>query len=187
MNLSAKFARKQLERFKPLLTESAIETARRGQDKLGELMTATCKKTLTYESYTFENFEGVWAIPKDDTRSGVMLYLHGGGYCCGDLAYAKGVASMLASKCGIRVFAAAYRLAPEHRFPAPVEDAFTAYSYLLECGYTNQNIVLCGESAGGGLIYALCVKLRECGLSLPCGIIAISPWSDLTSLELTIV
>lgn len=181
MNLSAKFARKQLERFKPLLTESAIETARRGQDKLGELMTATCKKTLTYESYTFENFEGVWAIPKDDTRSGVMLYLHGGGYCCGDLAYAKGVASMLASKCGIRVFAAAYRLAPEHRFPAPVEDAFTAYSYLLECGYTNQNIVLCGESAGGGLIYALCVKLRECGLSLPCGIIAISPWSDLTA------
>ena len=181
MNLSAKFARKQLERFKPLLTESAIETARRGQDKLGELMTATCKKTLTYESYTFENFEGVWAIPKDDTRSGVMLYLHGGGYCCGDLAYAKGVASMLASKCGIRVFAAAYRLAPEHRFPAPVEDAFTAYSYLLERGYTNQNIVLCGESAGGGLIYALCVKLRECGLSLPCGIIAISPWSDLTA------
>ena len=135
MTLSAKFARKQLERFKPLMTESAIETARKGQEKLGELMTMTCKKTLTYASVTFEHFESAWAIPKDDTRDGVMLYLHGGGYCCGDISYAKGVASMLASRFGIRVFAPAYRLAPEHRFPTPIEDALTAYRYLLENGY----------------------------------------------------
>ena len=74
MTLSAKFARKQLERFKPLMTESAIETARKGQEKLGELMTMTCKKTLTYASVSFEHFESAWAIPKDDTRDGVMLY-----------------------------------------------------------------------------------------------------------------
>ena len=92
MTLSAKFARKQLERFKPLMTDSAIESARRGQEKIGELMTMTCKKTLSYASVTFENFESAWVIPKDDTRDGVMLYLHGGGYCCGDIAYAKGVA-----------------------------------------------------------------------------------------------
>lgn len=179
MTLSAKFARKQLERFKPLMTESAIETARKGQEKLGELMTMTCKKTLTYASVTFEHFESAWAIPKDDTRDGVMLYLHGGGYCCGDISYAKGVASMLASRFGIRVFAPAYRLAPEHRFPTPIEDALTAYRYLLENGYERANIVLCGESAGGGLLYALCLKLRELGLPMPCGIVAISPWSDL--------
>ncbi|MBQ8496040.1 MAG: alpha/beta hydrolase fold domain-containing protein [Clostridia bacterium] len=181
MTLSAKFARKQLERFKPLMTESAIETARRGQEKLGELMTMTCKKTLSYASVSFENFESAWVMPKDDTRDGVMLYLHGGGYCCGDISYTKGVASMLASRFGIRVFAPAYRLAPEHRFPAPLEDALTAYRYLLENGYERTNIVLCGESAGGGLLYALCLKLRELGLPMPCGIVAISPWSDLTA------
>lgn len=181
MTLSAKFARKQLERFKPLTTESAIETARKGQKKLGELMTMTCKKTLTYASVSFEQFESAWVMPKDDTRDGVMLYLHGGGYCCGDISYAKGVASMLASRFGIRVFAPAYRLAPEYRFPAPLEDAVTAYRYLLKNGYEKANIILCGESAGGGLIYALCLKLRELGLPMPCGIVTISPWSDLTA------
>ncbi len=181
MTLSAKFARKQLERFKPLLTESAIETARNGQKRLGEIMTATCKKNLSYATVSFENFESAWVMPKDDTRNGVMLYLHGGGYCCGDMSYAKGVASMLASRFGICVFAPAYRLAPDHRFPAPLEDALVAYRYLLENGYEKANIILCGESAGGGLLYALCLRLRELNLPLPCGIVAISPWSDLTA------
>ena len=80
----------------------------------------------------------------------------------------------------MRVFCAAYRLAPEHRYPAAVEDALEAYQYLLKKGYAGHQILLCGESAGGGLIYALCLKLKELGLPLPCGLIGISPWTDLT-------
>lgn len=181
MALSAKFVKTQLELFKPLLTGSSLETARRGQDKLGELMAATRRKDVTCEDHAFDMFEGSWLIPKDETREGVILYLHGGGYCCGDLSYAKGFASILAAECGIRVFAAAYRLAPESPFPAALDDALVAYRFLLTRGYSNRQIVLCGESAGGGLIFSLCLKLRALGIPLPCGIVALSPWSDLTA------
>ncbi len=181
MALSEKFVRNQLKRFYPMFTVSKLETARRGQDKLGEIMSMTCKKEIRTEEVTFENFSGVWAIPKDEPREGVMLYLHGGGYCCGDLIYAKGVASTFAQKCAIRVFAPAYRLAPEHKFPAALDDALEAYRYLLRKGHPASQIVISGESAGGGLLYSLCIKLKEENLPLPCGLIAISPWTDLTS------
>ena len=181
MPFSTKFARKQLELFRPLLTESKLATARRGQEKLGEIMAMTCKKTLDFSIYHLENFDCVRVAPKDDTRNGIMLYLHGGGFCCGDIGYAKGVGAMLASRFGIRVFAPAYRLAPQHPYPAPLEDALCAYQYLLTHGYDGERIILCGESAGGGLMYSLCTLLREKDLPLPCGMIALSPWTDLTA------
>ncbi len=181
MPLSETFIRKQLKRFKPMFTVSKLETARRGQDKLGEIMSMTCKKEIDTEPRSFEKMDGVCAIPKDEARHGVMLYLHGGGYCCGDIRYAKGVASILAQKCGLRVLAPAYRLAPEHPFPAALDDALDAYRYLLRIGYPPSEIILSGESAGGGLCYALCLRLKEESLPPPAGIIAISPWTDLTA------
>ena len=78
------------------------------------------------------------------------------------------------------MFCAAYRLAPENPYPAAVEDALTAFDYLLKKGYAPRQILLCGESAGGGLIYALSLKLKQLGRELPCGLIGISPWVDLT-------
>ncbi len=181
MPLSEKFVRTQLNRFKPMFTVSKLEAARHGQDKLGELMSLSVKKEIRYEEVGFEQFKSIWAIPKDETREGILLYLHGGGYCCGDINYAKGVASVFAQKCGLRVFAPAYRLAPEHPFPAALDDALEAYRYLLRAGYPASEIVFAGESAGGGLCYALSLKAKEWNLPLPGGIVAISPWTDLTS------
>ncbi|MBQ9747475.1 MAG: alpha/beta hydrolase fold domain-containing protein [Clostridia bacterium] len=181
MALSEKFIRKQLLRFRPMFTVSGLDAARRGQDKLGELMSMTCKKEIKTETVHLPDFDMIWAIPKDEPRDGVMLYLHGGGYCCGDTAYVRGVSSILAQKCAIRVLGAVYRLAPESPFPAALDDALEAYRYLIRTGHLPSQIVLCGESAGGGLLYALCLRLMEEGLPLPCGIIAISPWTDLTS------
>ena len=126
-------------------------------------------------------FECAWAIPRDRRREGVVLYLHGGGYTCGDIEYALGFASMLSAKTGTLVFCPAYRLAPENRFPAAVEDALVSYRFLLENGYSPEHITLCGESAGGGLCYSLCLRLREEGLKMPSCIVALSPWTDLTS------
>ena len=180
MGLSAKLVRSQLNFFKPFVANCSLEVTRKGQDKLGELMEAIHWHDVIVHDHNFENFEGAWVIPKEERRSGAVLYLHGGGYTCGDLEYAKGFASTLAAECGVRVFCAAYRLAPETRFPGAVDDAEESYRYLLSKGYTPEQICLCGESAGGGLIYALCLRLKERGLPLPCGIIAISPWVDLT-------
>ena len=158
----------------------SLEVTRKGQDKLGELMSALHKREVLIRDHDFERFQGAWVMPKDERRSGVVLYLHGGGYTCGSLDYAKGFAATLASECGVRVFCAAYRLAPENPYPAAVEDALTAFDYLLKKGYAPHQILLCGESAGGGLIYALSLKLKQLGRELPCGLIGISPWVDLT-------
>ena len=181
MGLPAKLVHSQLNFFKPLVANCSLETIRRGQDKLGELVEAIHRKDVITRDHAFANFEGAWIIPKDERRQGVILYLHGGGYTCGDLDYAKGFGATLADEEGVRVFAAAYRLAPESPYPAAVEDALEAYNYLRQKGYKPEHIMLCGESAGGGLCFALCLKLKELSLPLPCGIIAISPWADLTA------
>jgi len=181
MALSAKFIRAQLELLKPLLQRLDLESARKGQERLGELMQFLHRREVAVRRHRFESFEGAWVLPRDKRRQGVILYLHGGGYTCGDLDYALGFGSTLAAQFGSRVFCPAYRLAPEHPFPAAPEDAFTAYTYLLSKGYDPRQITLCGESAGGGLCWSLCLKVRDTGLPLPGAIVAISPWTDLTA------
>ena len=180
MALSAKTIRSQMNLLLPLLRSCSLETMRRGQNAVGELMEAKYRREIFCREHSFDRFQGAWIMPRDERRQGVVLYLHGGGYVCGDLEYAKGFASMLAVRCGVRVFCAAYRLAPENPYPAALEDALTAYRYLLDKGYAPEHIALCGESAGGGLCYSLCLKLKELGEKQPSGIIAISPWTDLT-------
>lgn len=178
MAISAKTLGAQLALLKPLLSNCSLKTLRKGQNKIGELMEARQRRQVTIKEHAFDRFTGAWVMPKDKRRDGVVLYLHGGGYTCGGLDYALGFGSVLAVETGTRVFCAAYRLAPENPFPAAVEDALEAYRYLLGKGYTH--ISLCGESAGGGLCYALCLQLKALGLPMPDGIVAISPWVDLT-------
>ena len=89
-----------------------------------------------------------------------ILYLHGGGYCVGSPATHRALTGHLAARCHARVFAADYRLAPEHPFPAAVDDAVAAYRGLLEQGVQARDIVIAGDSAGGGLSAAAAVRLR---------------------------
>lgn len=178
MGISPKAIRQQLILLRPLLSGRSIDSMRKGQNRIGELMEVRYRKRVIIRQHDFEHFPAAWIIPKDERRQGVILYLHGGGYCCGDLEYAKGFGATLAVQCGVKVFCPAYRLAPENPFPAALEDALEAYRYLLKKGYQNL-ITLCGESAGGGLCFSLCLKLKELGLPMPCGIVGISPWTDL--------
>ena len=179
MPMSAKTTKSQLAKLKPLMGSLSLKTTRKGQDMIGELIERRFRKQVIIKEHDFGHFKGSWIIPRDERRQGVLLYLHGGGFTCGGLDYAEGVGSMLAMQSGCRVFCAAYRLAPENPFPAALDDAQTAYEYLISKGYTH--ITLCGESAGGGLCYSLCLQLKAQNKPLPCGIIAISPWTDLTS------
>ena len=180
MQLTAKQIHARLTQIKPLVENRSLETLRRGQNALGELMHTIHRARVRVKRHDFGSFPSAWVLPKDIRREGVILYLHGGGYTCGGLEYALGFGSALADACGARVFCAAYRLAPESRFPAALEDAAVAYQYLLDKGYPPEEISLCGESAGGGLCYSLCMYLRQRELPLPGSIVAISPWVDLT-------
>ena len=180
MGFSEKFVRKQLHMIFPKIEKYTLEQLRSAQDATGSFMRRLAGRSLEIEYKSFGSFESAWIHPGARKSDTVILYLHGGGYTCGNIDFAIGFGSTLAKTLGLRVFAPAYRLAPEAPYPAAVDDVYRAYNYLLECGISPKSIILCGESAGGGLSYALCLRLAANGIKLPAGIIAISPWVDLT-------
>ena len=120
-----------------------------------------------------------WTTTQDADTNRVIMFLHGGGYVSGSIASHRHMISEAARQAGTSSFAVDYRLAPEHPFPAALDDALAAYRYLLGAGFAPGNIVLAGESAGGGLAVATAVSLRDAGLPLPGCLWCSSPWTDL--------
>jgi acetyl esterase/lipase len=110
----------------------------------------------------------------------VILYFHGGVYVLGDAFQAAGLASQIARRTRAKVISVDYRLAPEHPYPAAVDDALAAYQALLEGGTPPTDIAFAGESAGGGLAVATLVNARDHGLPLPTAAYLMSPYADLT-------
>ncbi len=121
------------------------------------------------------------AAPGADPRR-TMLYLHGGGYVICSINTHRELASRLARAAAARVLVINYRLAPEHPHPAAVEDAVTAYRWLLGRGASPARTVIAGDSAGGGLTVATLVALRDAGVALPAAGVCISPWVDMEGL-----
>ncbi len=110
----------------------------------------------------------------------VALHLHGGAYVSGGARYCQAMGARIACHLGLDVLSVVYRLAPEHPYPAALDDAFTAFCSLLDDGYKPSDILIVGESAGAGLSLALMSRLKEAGLGRPRGLYLMSPWVDLT-------
>ncbi|KMQ75770.1 alpha/beta hydrolase [Marinobacter subterrani] len=115
---------------------------------------------------------------------GAVLYLHGGGYIIGSSTTHRGITGHLAKTSGCSVVTPDYRLAPEHPFPAALDDAEACWTGLLEEGYKPEQIAVAGDSAGGGLSIALAMRLRDKGLPVPSSLTVLSPWVDLTQAHL---
>ena len=124
--------------------------------------------------------ETLWASRGRPDRRRVILYLHGGAYLAGSIRTHRHLAAYLAGAAGVRAVVPDYRLAPEHPFPAALDDALCVYRHLLESGYPARNIALAGDSAGGALAFALLLKAAGQGLPGPACVVAFSPWTDLT-------
>ncbi|GGX79299.1 alpha/beta hydrolase [Streptomyces anandii] len=118
--------------------------------------------------------------PAEVSGPGRLLYLHGGGYVIGSPQTHAGMVGELARRAGLRAVSVDYRLAPEHPFPAAVDDGLAAYRDLLAAGIEPQGIVMAGDSAGGGLAIATLLAAREAGLPQPAAVAVFSPWTDLT-------
>ena len=135
---------------------------------------------ITWESVNAGGVPAEWVIPDDREPGRVIVYLHGGGYATGTIHANRGLCSYLARAARARVLSVDYRLAPEHRFPAAVDDAIAAYRFVVSEGYAPENAAFGGDSSGGGLVLGTLVALRDGGESLPATAICLCPWTDLT-------
>ena len=122
---------------------------------------------------------GEWIVAPNAAPDRAILYLHGGGYVMGSVNTHRAMIARISRAAQARVLAINYRLAPEHPFPAAVDDATAAYRWLVKEGYQPSKLVIAGDSAGGGLTFAALVALRDARTPLPAAAVPISPWNDL--------
>lgn len=155
------------------IDELRSETDARVDDSI--LPVGTC-----YEAVDADGVACEWIATPGVADDQVFLFIHGGGYYRGSIASSRSPAAEIARACGVRVLSVEYRLAPEHAFPAALDDVVTAYKWLLRQGISNDNVVVGGISAGGGLTAALLLALKADGTAQPAGAVPLSPWLDLT-------
>jgi epsilon-lactone hydrolase len=125
--------------------------------------------------------DGEWISPANAPEDKAILYFHGGGFRIGSVDSHRGLIAQIALASGCRVLAVNYRLAPEHRFPAALDDALAAYDWMLGGGLNPASIAFSGDSAGGNLVLAAMLALRERALPLPAVAVLMSPWTDLAA------
>jgi monoterpene epsilon-lactone hydrolase len=121
-----------------------------------------------------------WIVPEGVTTPRCILCLHGGSFFAGSISTHRSLAANIAAAAGVRALLIDYRLAPEHPFPAGLEDSLAAYRWLLEQGIPSSSIAIVGDSAGGALAVGLVVSLREAGKPMPAAVVCLSPALDLT-------
>jgi acetyl esterase/lipase len=136
----------------------------------------------TFEKVSANGVPAEWFRREDASRGPTILYLHGGGYGLGSIETHRDLIARICRASRASALALEYRLAPEHRFPAQLEDAVAGYRWLLQQGVDPRNVVLGGDSAGAGLCISLMVKLRDSGDPLPAAAVCLSPWVDLEGL-----
>jgi acetyl esterase/lipase len=137
-------------------------------------------KDVEVERTDMDGLRVAWIRPTGADKEKVFLFLHGGGYVTGSINSHLMLCIPVAQTLKMNVLAPEYRLAPEHPFPAALEDAVKTYRWLLAQGIDSRDIVISGDSAGGGLALATMLALRENHEPLPAAIICMSPWADLT-------
>lgn len=120
-----------------------------------------------------------WLVPDVTDKTKVILYTIGGGYVSGTCSDHRQFVSKVAARCGVAILTFNHRLAPEDPYPAALNDALEAYQWLLDQGFNPENILIMGESAGGGLCLTTLLAIRDKGMPLPIAGIALSPWTDL--------
>ena len=163
-----------------LVENTDIEKHRQSQDQIGELLGRV--KDLNYRGMELDGTHCEWvSLNRAHVHKQVIMHCHGGGYSTGSSLYARTLTAKLASCTGMEVLSFDYRLAPEHPYPAALEDAMKVWDYLMRVGYGARDVILTGDSAGGNLALALTLKLKEQGRFLPRGLVLMSPWTDLTS------
>jgi acetyl esterase/lipase len=177
-SLRARLLSSAMRRFyKPRVGRGTIEEQRREFEQM--MKRDGPPRGTVVEPVVAADITGERLTPPGGSADRVLYYLHGGWHYMGSTGTHRGFVGRLARSVGVRALVVNYRLAPEHPFPAGVDDAVAVYRWLLANGVSAQSIVVAGDSAGGGLCLATLLRLRDEGVALPAGAVLISPWTDL--------
>ena len=175
-----------IKRMHGVVENVDIEKHRQSQDHFGALLGNS--KDVIVEDIEIgglqegESLHGEWiTVNRAHMKKYIILYCHGGGYSTGSSLYARTLTTKLAASTSMDVLSFDYRLAPEHPYPAAMQDAMQVWDYLMLLGYGARDIILAGESAGGNLALSLVLKLKSQGRLMPRGLVLMSPWTDLTA------
>jgi len=162
------------------LTEEDLKKQRSSMELAGRL--AAPSGGFSTEEFLVGQIRCEWVKPDlAHNPTYVILYAHGGGYTCGGLAYARILAAKLAVSTGFSVVSFEYRLAPENKYPAALEDGMKVWEHLMTFGYGARQILLAGDSAGGNLVLCMTQKLIKEDRIPPRCLLLFSPWTDMTS------
>ena len=170
----------QAFRDRPVNKEQSIEESRAEFEQLLSLF--PIPPDVQIQLIDAGGVRSAWVSVPDSVDDKVLYFLHGGGYATGSIKTHSEMVSRICRAGGLRALLIDYRLAPEHPFPAAVEDAIVAYRWLLDTGISPSSIVVAGDSAGGGLTLATLAGLRDRGEPLPAAAVCLSPWTDMEAL-----
>jgi len=167
-----------LKSFQKSVKEVNIPTVRAGMDQLATI--GKLPKDVKCEPVIAGSVPAEWITTPNAENQKVILYLHGGGYVAGSIGTYRDLVARISRLSKTRILILEYRLAPEYPFPNALEDAIAAYNWLISAEKIDpNNIIIAGDSAGGGLTLATLIKLHAEGVSLPVAAVCLSPWTDL--------
>lgn len=155
-----------------------VQAARFRVNTLGKMVPTA--SGVSVEAVVIAGLDAEWLVPASALADRLILYLHGGAYVLGGCDSHRHLVSHIARAAGVRALVPEYSLAPENPFPAAVEDVVEVYRALLDQGFEARNIVIAGDSAGGGLAVAGLLACRDAGLPMPAAAFLLSPWLDLS-------
>jgi len=147
-------------------------------DRLSRFM--LMPRGITTQKMSIGDMSALWITPANALPGRAILHAHGGGFITGSRHTHRALVARIAAACRARALVYDYRLAPEHPHPAALDDTMAAYDWLIDAGFTPEQIVLCGDSAGGALVLLALLKLRDAGAVIPSAAVCLSPVTDLT-------
>jgi monoterpene epsilon-lactone hydrolase len=168
----------EAKRKNPYTEDKSIKQLREETEESGSKI--PLPKNTKVEKVMADGVNAEWISCGKVHTNKIFMFIHGGGYYRGSIASTRATVARISEQAGVQCLSIDYRLAPEHPFPAAIDDTYTAYNWILKQGINPKNIIVSGQSAGGGLCLALLLKIKDNKGVQPLGAVAISPWTDLS-------
>ena len=175
----------ETKRKNPYTENKTIDQLRKETENAGSSI--PLPKNIKYKSVVAGNVNAEWITCGEVNENRIFMFMHGGGYYRGSIAATRATVARISAEAKIKCLSIDYRLAPEHPFPAAINDTYSAYEWLVNEGINPEHIIVSGQSAGGGLCLALLLKIKDKNFSQPKGAVALSPWTDLYQTGKTMV